>query len=367
MDQSKPYRAMKNTDYFLALNRIPGIGPKTVQRCLTYFPDLADLFRASPQDLVSIGLSSSLSEAIRTFDFNRIEMDRIWQSSPDQVILTWEHPRYPSLLKEIASPPIVLYAKGHLDALLAPCLGMVGTRKPTPIGSEIAWQFSAELASAGVTIVSGLALGIDAQAHSGCLAQSGQTVAVLGTGIDMIYPHRHLDLSRQIAKNGLLLSEFPLKSTANAGHFPRRNRIISGLSSAILVVEASIRSGSLITARFALEQNRDVMAIPGSVDSTQSRGCHQLLQQGAKLITSSQDVLDELNLDHFFVRQGLSNQNIACENSRLMQCIGFDVTSVERIMSRSGLSIQDLLCKLVDLEFNGMIKAVPGGYVRYKR
>lgn len=358
---------MNNTDYFLALNRIPNIGPRTVMRCLSAFPDLSDLFRASSSALRALGLSEVMVQGISAFDFNSIAIDLRWQDQPNQAILTWEHPAYPILLKEIHNPPIVLYAKGQVNLLNTTCLAMVGTRKPTPMGKEVAWQFAADLAKAGLTIVSGLALGIDAAAHRGCLSQTGKTIAVLGSGIQHIYPYQHQALAQQIAEQGLLLSEFPVNFKAIAGHFPQRNRIISGLSLSTLVVEAAIRSGSLITARCALEQNRDVLAVPGSIDNPQSGGCHQLLQQGAKLITSSQDVIDELGLGQFFIHQGLLNRNIACENESLMQYVGSAVTSVERIMSRSGLPIQDILCQLADLELKGMIKAVVGGYVRYKR
>ncbi len=358
---------MDNSDYFLALNRIPGIGPRTVMRFLNTFPDLGDLFRTSSSTLRALGLSASVADAIVAFDFNSITIDKRWQDQPDQVILTWEHPAYPLLLKEIHGPPMVLYAKGATSLLNTSCLAMVGTRKPTPMGREVAWQFAAELAKAGLTIVSGLALGIDAAAHQGCLSQTGKTIAVLGSGIERIYPYQHVALAQKIAEQGLLLSEFPVNFKANAGHFPQRNRIISGLSLSTLVVEAAVKSGSLITARFALEQNRDVFAIPGSIDNPQSGGCHQLLQDGAKLITSSQDVIDELGLGQFFIHQGLLNRNIACENDNLMQYIGSAATSVERIMSRSGLPIQDVLCQLADLELKGMIKAVAGGYMRYKR
>ena len=356
---------MKNTPYFLALNRIPGIGPRIVSRCLDYFPNLSELFRQPMMTLINIGLSANHASAISRFDFQQIESELRWQEQPQQVILTWEHPDYPPILKAISSPPLVLFAKGYLPCLNMPCLAMVGSRSPTVLGIENARTFAEHLASVGFCIVSGLALGIDGAAHEGCLRSSGRTVAVLGTGIDQIYPYSHQKLATKIIEKGLLLSEFPLKTLPKAGHFPRRNRIISGLSCATLVVEAAIRSGSLITARLALEQNRDVLAIPGSIDNPQASGCHKLLQDGAKLVTSCQDVVDELNLGHYFVDEGLSNRNIACENNQLMQCIGYAVTSVEQVMSRSGLTIQELLCKLADLELQGLIKAVSGGYVRY--
>ncbi|MDP3562216.1 MAG: DNA-processing protein DprA [Legionellaceae bacterium] len=355
---------MNNTLYFLALNRISGVGPRTVARCLKLWPNLADLFRLSTSELKTVGFSDKTAQAISQFDFHQVDADLQWQAKNGHELLTLEHPNYPALLKEIHDPPFVLYAKGNLSCLQQPTIAVVGTRNPSVIGSETARRFSFELARQGITIVSGLALGIDAQAHTGCLEASGKTIAVLATGIDCIYPRRHGLLASQISENGLLLSEFPLKTSPIAGHFPRRNRIISGLSLSTLVVEAAMRSGSLITARFALEQNRDVLAIPGSIHNPQARGCHQLLQQGAKLITSSQDVLSEINLEYFFVKKVLPNESVACENDNLIRCIGFEATSIDHMMSCSGLSINEVMCQLVELELQGMINAVPGGYMR---
>ena len=240
---------------------------------------------------------------------------------------------------------------------------MVGTRKPSIMGSETAWRFAFELAGKNITIVSGLALGIDAQAHSGCLAAGGKTIAVMGTGIDCIYPRRHVQLADKIGENGLLLSELPLQSPPIAGHFPRRNRIISGLSLSTLVVEAAVRSGSLITARLACEQNRDVLAIPGSIYNPQARGCHHLLQQGAKLVTTSNDVLDELGIDYTKVVPEFVN-TLASENKNLVKCIGFEVTTVDQIITRSGLNVEKVVCNLAELELQGVVKAIPGGYMR---
>ncbi|MDP3706113.1 MAG: DNA-processing protein DprA [Legionellaceae bacterium] len=355
-----------NSYYFLALNRISNIGPRTVAKCLVRWPNLNDMFRLSAQDLEHVGFSEKIARSISTFDFLQIDADLAWQEADSHTILTWSHPNYPELLKEIHDPPVVLYAKGDLSSLQQPKIAMVGTRKPSVNGSETAWQFAFDLASMGITIVSGLALGIDAQAHSGCLAAKGRTIAVMGTGIDCIYPRRHVTLASQICENGLLLSEFPLKSLPIAGHFPRRNRIISGLSSSTLVVEAAIRSGSLITARLALDQNRDVLAIPGSIHNPQARGCHQLLQQGAKLITSCKDILDEMDLDHYYVEKVVSNEVLACENNNLVKCIGFEVTSVDQMMMRSGLTVSDIMCGLAELELKSIVHAVPGGYMRCK-
>ena len=278
-------------------------------------------------------------------------------------MLTWDDPEYPPLLKEIHDPPPVLYAIGDLLSFQQPTVAMVGTRKPSIMGSETAWRFAFELAGKNITIVSGLALGIDAQAHSGCLAAGGKTIAVMGTGIDCIYPRRHVQLADKIGENGLLLSELPLQSPPIAGHFPRRNRIISGLSLSTLVVEAAVRSGSLITARLACEQNRDVLAIPGSIYNPQARGCHHLLQQGAKLVTTSNDVLDELGIDYTKVVPEFVN-TLASENKNLVKCIGFEVTTVDQIITRSGLNVEKVVCNLAELELQGVVKAIPGGYMR---
>jgi DNA processing protein len=243
-------------------------------------------------------------------------------------------------------------------------LGVVGTRNPSASGAETAWRFAHDLAQAGLTIVSGLALGIDAQAHRGCMAAEGKTVAVMGTGMNVIYPRRHQILAEQIAEKGLVLSEFPLNSPPIAQHFPQRNRIISGLSSAVLVIEAALRSGSLITARYAMEQNRDVFAIPGSIYHTQAKGCHRLLQQGACLVTSVQDVYDEMNLTGAHRIKNISIFPEICENTHLLQHIGFELTTIDQMIERSGFSVDEVLCKIVELDVQGWIEVVPGGYMR---
>ena len=207
-------------------------------------------------------------------------------------------------------------------------------------------------------------MGIDAAAHTGCLDAGGETIAVMGTGIDSIYPRMHVKLGMEICQNGLLISEFPLKSPPIAGHFPRRNRIISGLSLLTLVVEAAVRSGSLITARFALEQNRDVLAVPGSINNPNARGCHHLLQQGAKLVTSSTDVLDELGFATEGVCPTTTNVKLADENNNLVEYLGFETTTIDEIIVRSGLTYEQVVCDIANLEVQGVIKPVPGGYTR---
>lgn len=359
-----PIQNTLNKPYLLALNRISGIGPKTAAKLLRRFNNLAELFQSSHGALIAQGLPERLSHAITQFDLASIEADLLWeQSALEHHLLTWEHPQYPPLLKEIHDPPIVLYASGNLSCLQSMCLAIVGTRSPSITGRETAKQFATELANHSLTVVSGLALGIDAAAHQGALLAEGQTIAVLGSGIDLVYPYRHRELAQKIITNGLVISEFPINSSPAAGHFPRRNRIISGLSKATLVVEAAIKSGSLITARFALEQNRDVMAIPGSIHNPKTSGCHYLLQQGAQLVTSVTDILEALGLETPAPTTSLK-LSLATKDENLVNCLGFEVTTLEQISARSGLNIEEVACNLAILEIKGIIAAVPGGYMR---
>jgi len=356
---------LKNKPYLLALNRMHRIGPITVVKLIKRWPDLQEMFELPVGSLEKAGLPKALAQTIAAFDLHQIDEDWRWQEHKNHYLLTWLDSDYPALLKEIHDPPIVLYAKGDLASFKQKSVAMVGTRKPSVTGSESAYHFARELAIKNITIVSGLALGIDAQAHQGCLDVGGKTVAVMGTGINVTYPRRHAFLADKIAQSGLLLSEFPLGMQPIAGHFPRRNRIISGLSLLTLIVEAAIRSGSLITARLALEQNRDVLAIPGSIHNPQTRGCHHLLQQGAKLVTSVRDVLDELNIASPDQGDQNAKQALAYDLVNLVKFIGFEVTSVDQIVARSGLDLSVVTCGLADLELQGVIKAVTGGYTRY--
>jgi DNA processing protein len=355
---------VNNKKYFIALNRISHIGPRTVTKLLARWPDLEEMFQLSANELLLAGVTPKIAEAIASFDLAKIEADLRWQEASNHFLLTWSDPEYPALLKEIHDPPVVLYAIGQLSSLQQRTVSIVGTRNPSLAGSKIAHQFAFELAKKGIAIVSGLALGIDAQAHRGCLEARGQTIAVMGTGIDCIYPRRHEQLAEQITQNGLLMSELPLQSSPEAGHFPRRNRIISGLSSSTLVVEAAIRSGSLITARLACEQNRDVLAVPGSIHNPQARGCHYLLQQGAKLVTSSDDVLDELKVGYETVTVENVHKVLAGDDQNLVKCIGFETTHVDQIMECCGMSLEKVVCELAELELQGIVTAVSGGYTR---
>lgn len=355
---------MDNIPYLLACNRIPHLGPRSMALCWKIWPNLADFFSASSADLTEVGLPTTVIQAIHNFDFKTIEAELAWMTEPQHHLLIYGTPQYPALLAEIADPPPILYAQGDLNCLTQPTLGVVGTRNPSATGSETAWRFAHELVEVGLTIVSGLALGIDAQAHRGCLSAGGRTIAVMGTGINTIYPSRHQALAAEIAATGLLLTEFPFHSPPLAHHFPQRNRILSGLSSALLVVEAALRSGSLITARYAMEQNRDVFAIPGSIYHTQSRGCHRLLQQGAGLVTTPQELLEEM---HLYDQSGIKNISIfpeICDNSNFLRYIDFALTTIDQIVEYSGLSVDDVLRNVIELELQGLIEVVPGGYMR---
>lgn len=355
---------MSNRPYLLALNRMYQVGPRTIKRLLARWPVLDELFTLSLSQLEKIGLPPPLASLIHGFDMAVIEQDLRWEQGKNRYLITWADTTYPTLLREIDDPPPVLYGIGDLGCFDNPTLAIVGTRKPSITGSETAWRFGYDLASNGVSVVSGLALGIDTQAHTGALAAKGKTIAVMGTGIDFIYPRRNWQLAEQIAEEGLLLTEFPLQTPPTAGHFPRRNRIISGLSLATLVVEAAVKSGSLITARLAVEQNRDVLAIPGSIHNPQARGCHYLVQQGATLVTSSQEVLDELGVDNKPLPITNNAPAIANTNTNLVKCIGFEVTTIDQIVVRSGLGIEQVTCDLADLELQGMVRTVSGGYMR---
>lgn len=350
----------------MLLNRLPNIGPRTIQKLWVDFPNLSEIFRLTKNDLLKFGMTPRVAEIIVSAKLNAIEADRRWLEVPHHHILTWDDHLYPDCLKEISNSPPVLYLSGMQEILTEHKLSIIGTRKPTMAGAKASFEFAYELGAHAITIVSGLALGIDAQAHRGCLAAKGKTIAVLGTGIDCIYPRQHARLAKEIEEQGLLISEFPLGTSPLAGHFPRRNRIISGLSLATLVVEASLKSGSLITAHLALEQNRGVMALPGSIDNPQAKGCHLLLQQGAALVTSPREVLEELCLERRF--NGLEKELSSSlgRTGSLTEYIGFDVTTVDKIVAQSGLPVEDVITDLAELELHGCIEAVPGGYIRCK-
>ncbi|MFY7698391.1 MAG: DNA-processing protein DprA [Legionella sp.] len=357
---------MSNKPYLLALNRMPHIGPRTIAKLLQGWPNLEELFQLSSDQLQRVGLSARQASAIASFNISKVESDFRWQEQPHHSLVTYGDADYPTLLNQIPDPPPVLYAIGDLACLQRPTVAIVGSRKPSIMGGKNARRFAADLARCQITVVSGLALGIDAEAHRGCLHVNGKTVAVIGTGIDRTYPSCHQSLAEKIAEAGLLLSEFPLGSLPIAGHFPRRNRIISGLSLATLVVEAAVKSGSLITAQLALEQNREVLAVPGSIHNPLAGGCHHLLKQGARLVASYKDILQELQLECVELAAN-TNQiaiSLASDDKNLVKWLGFDVVTVDQISQFSGWGIDKVVCHLAELELQGIVKAVAGGYMR---
>jgi DNA processing protein len=303
-------------------------------------------------------LSSAQCDALLAeTDAAQLDAVRAWLAQPGNSLMTLADDDYPRALLEIADPPAMLYCKGQRALLNQPGLGIVGSRSATPQGVRDAEAFAHALSDAGLTIVSGLALGIDAAAHRGGLAGAASSVAVIGTGLDRIYPARNKALAHQLAEGGIIVSEFPLGTPPLPGHFPRRNRLISGLARGILVVEAAPDSGSLITARVATEQGREVFAIPGSIHSPLARGCHALIKQGAKLVESAADILDELAWQQRLAPPTLP-ENLS---DPLLAALDGAPATLDTLAQRTGLTLEALSAKLLALELDGRIASLPGG------
>lgn len=366
---------------WLRLSLTDGVGTQTARVLLTHFGLPEQIFSAgfsSLQKVVSDALARGLSGPVSGELAAQIERSLAWVREDGNHILTLADPSYPAALLNIPDPPILLYAKGQITRLSQPALAIVGSRNASAQGAQNAARFAQSLSSAGLTIISGLATGIDAAAHEGALeagTQAGSTVAVTGTGLDLVYPARHHQLAHRIAQMGCLLSEYPLGTPAIASNFPRRNRLISGLSLGVLVVEAAAQSGSLITARCALEQGREVFAIPGSIHSPVSKGCHLLIRQGGKLVESAQDVLEELRwpasrdlqTQHMELLVSPSSEAVTPEEASLeglLKLAGYDAFSVDELVRRSGQSAAHIHSALLTLELQSKIEVMPGGQFR---
>ncbi|MEJ2141488.1 MAG: DNA-processing protein DprA [Gammaproteobacteria bacterium] len=329
---------------WLVLSHAPQVGSATISLLLSHFHSPRQVLSAGRGTLSAMGLPGSSIDGLLSPDEKAIEGDLIWLEQDQAHILTLDDPRYPALLKEIPDPPAVLYVFGNPEILSYPALAMVGSRHHSPAGKETAREFAHHLSSLGLVITSGMALGIDAASHRGALDAGGRTVAVCGTGLDRVYPARHKELAHQIAENGALVSEFPIGVPPLAANFPRRNRIISGLSLAVLVVEAAVKSGSLITARMALEQGREVLAVPGSIHNPHSRGCNSLIRQGAKLVETAQDVLEELPQIELSNKTDLEKQSKSTpfqldeSYQQVLESVGYEPTAVDTVVQRSGLT-----------------------------
>ena len=365
---------------WLRLSLTHGVGNETMRRLMAAFGLPEAVFTQSSSTLRQVVSAAQALALQQEPEAWHTLLDDTWewlQTPADpkvqRAIVTLGDKDYPSALLEMPDPPMMLYALGQTDWLAkleaTSCIAVVGSRNPTPQGEQNAKAFAQALSSAGLTVVSGMALGVDGAAHQGALAGAAPealaTIAVVGTGLDRVYPKHHLQLAHQIAQRGLILSEYPLGTPPLNANFPKRNRIISGLSQATLVVEAALKSGSLITAKQSLEQGKEVLAIPGSIHSTQSKGCHALIKQGAKLVESAQDVLEELRVpDPFKSSQSDATEEqelVLTPEAHLLDCMGFDPVGLDALQARCGLDTASLQTQLLTLELAGWIGRLPGG------
>ena len=360
----------KNGEYalWIALSQIQGLGNVGYYQLLSNFGSPEGIFSASLSQLkefVEVEVAVKISQGV---DVEAVRSSLDWLKKDNAHLVTLADEAYPRRLLEIDSPPVIFYALGNLQWLHHPSIAIVGSRNATPQGEKNAEDFAQSLCDQGLCVVSGMALGIDGASHRGALKSNGATIAVVGTGLDIVYPSRHRDLAHQIAERGLIVSEFSLGTPSKAQNFPRRNRIISGLSLGCLVVEANVDSGSLITARLAAEQGREVFAIPGSIHSPVSKGCHQLIKQGAKLAESTADIIEELKntLPELSPIGSLAHSGqTATKPNIVLASMGFDAIGFDALLSSSGLTTEALSAMLMMLELEGKITIINGG--KYQR
>lgn len=363
---------MKTTlHYYLAAAHAVNITPRHFREWLTVFPNIQSLFRASEKELQMIGATPGQISSLRAPDWQAVEKSLLWMQGDACHLLTLDDSDYPQLLKEISDPPLVLFVRGDVSLLSQQQLAMVGSRNISQYGEYHSQVFAAALSRAGFVITSGLARGVDGACHRGTLDAGGRTIAVMGTGMSTIYPGSHRSLAHEIIANGgALVSEFPLAATSLPHHFPRRNRIISGMSRGVLVVEAALKSGSLVTARHAVEQGREVFAIPGQIEAPLSRGCHALIRQGAKLVESPADILEEFGMVslprqvEFSPLLAMIPQTLSFDEQKIYDHIGSSVTSMDEIILRSGLTAGAVSSILLSIELQGYIESVSGGYIK---
>lgn len=351
---------------WLRLTLVPGVGGDARRQLLKTFGLPGAVFTAGAAALRTAVGPATAERLLGHDNRSAVNAALAWVSQPGNHIITLADAAYPQALLKAADPPVLLYAKGRPELLNRPALAIVGSRNATKQGEATAEHFAQALSSAGLTVVSGLALGIDAAAHRGALTGRGSTIAVIGTGADRIYPSRNEELARQVAEQGVIVSEFPLGTPAVAANFPRRNRLIAGLGRGCLVVEAAERSGSLITARLAAEAGLEVFAIPGSIHSPLSKGCHQLIKQGAKLVERAEDILEELRWEAAVAAApAAANAPADPEAAGLLTAMGYDPCNLDTLAARTGLTADRLLAMLLPLELDGHVAQLPGG--RYQR
>lgn len=355
-----------NKDWLL-LMRLSATAGFRLSRLIDVCGSPSRILQMDARELKRAGLGHEAMRRLQYPDWISIEQDIEWLQDPAHHFIPYSDDRYPRLLKEIPDPPPGLFVKGNLAVLNSMQLGIVGSRNPSPAGKENARWFAGQMAQLGITVTSGLASGIDYCAHLGALDGSGATVAVLGNGLEQVYPRHHAELADRIANNGALISEFVTGTPPVAGNFPRRNRIISGLSAGVLVVEAAEKSGSLITAHHALEQGREVFAIPGSIHNPLARGCHSLIKQGAKLVESCADILEELNV----IAHGTAispgkaepemSPQLGDDHMILLEHIAHDPVSIDRLVELTGLTVAVVSSMLLTMEIQGVIAQTAGG------
>lgn len=353
-------QAPQELEYWVALSLIPGLGGEKYRSLLQAFGLPEQVFATGLSSLKQV-VSDSIAHEIRLgVDRAKTLSTLAWLENPQNCIVTLSDAEYPRALLEIPDPPPLLYLKGRIELLDRPGIAIVGSRNATPQGEKNAEAFAQTLSNGGLTVVSGMALGIDTAAHKGGLAGAASSIAVVGTGLDIVYPARNRPLAHRLADQGLIVSEFPLGTPAIGSNFPRRNRIISGLSRGCLVVEGALRSGSLITARQAAEQGREVFAIPGSIHSPLAKGCHALIKQGAKLVESAQDILEELGWAAPPAEKAVKAAGTPEEES-LLALLGHDPIAIDALVSRSGLTADGVSAMLLHMELAGKIACLPGG------
>ena len=362
---------------WLTLILAPRVGPRTFARLMAGFGSPSAVLAANDARLDQIGLKPETIAALRQPDRALIDAILAWAEQPDAHLITLADPRYPPLLTEIADPPPLLYARGDASLLSEPQIAIVGSRNPSPGGREITSDFARRLAGHGLIVTSGLAIGIDGAAHAAAL-EAGHSIAVLGTGPDRVYPAVHRDLARGIVERGVMVSELPPGQGPLASSFPRRNRLISGLSLGVLVTEAALKSGSLITARMALEQGREVFAVPGSIRNPLSRGCHALIREGAKLVEEPEEILAELAPQLHAALAGTELVRgapaigaedpapaLPPEQAQLLEILGHDPVTLDELTERTGLAVERISSMLLLMELDGHVSSLPGG--RYAR
>ncbi len=359
---------------WLNLALVPGIGPKTMQAISEEKCPASQVYELDEAQLRVLGISKKSITHLQLYPPNKpskeVENTLEWAQKDKHYLLTQLDDVYPDRLRQIASAPALLMVKGEIDVLQYEQLAIVGSRHPTQAGIVQAYEFAEQLTHMGLTITSGLANGIDASAHQGALQAGGVTLAVLGSGLNKVYPRQNQALSDEICERGALISEFALDSAANPGHFPRRNRIVSGLSMGTLVIEATLKSGSLITARQALEQNREVFAIPGPINNPQKSGCHHLIRQGATLVESVEHIAQELRWQHdaqeslaaVKPKNRFANVDMSPTEQTLIKALDYDGANLDELVRRTQLPVSQLNVLLMDFELSGLVRQQQGDY-----